>query len=414
MRDLASYSGSELCTAVETAYSLEYLYHSLGVNEYADRAERTVFNALPVMLTGDHWAHQYMDQPNGPWTNNSAVGPNNPAVFTTSQFGVATTFGMEPQYPCCTVNHPQGYPKFLSNSWATLGDNGLVHALLSPSTVTLKLKYGTATVTCTTDYPFANSLVYTINSTGPFDLYLRNPKWAASGSNIKLDGFHMNGLSPDSQSGLIKLSISRGKHMVVNQIQANVRTEARSNGAVSVFVGNVLYALDVDPISNVSSLPHHYYDAGGDPIPNLPANARDYYIQGEGAWAVAIDTSTLVYHGPQSSPASPFVPGTDAGHVSVVGCQIAWGTHSGATPDIPPTNTTCTSEPTSFTLLPYGQSKVHMAELPVVSLEASDEKRSLTNQGTTGFRSHGRSIPARLPVPASETNPNTVGYMMVQ
>lgn len=282
-RDLAPFMGSELCTAVETAYSLAYLYHALGTNSFADRAELAIFNAVPTMLTHDLWAHQYMTRPNGPWALNQ---DGKPSLFTTSN-GVATVFGLEPQYPCCTVNFPQGYPKFLANSWATT-EKGLVHALLSPSTVDTTIpNVGRVVIKCETAYPFSERLSYTVHADGAFDLYLRFPSWGVQTKSVlslSTAGAETKTirLSPDAHTGLLHVSVPKGKSTVEYHINTPVRVERRPrvDGAVSVYVGNVLYALDVG--ENITTvLPHRYWDThhgGGTTEFSQYENVRDHYF----------------------------------------------------------------------------------------------------------------------------------------
>lgn len=73
---LSANRGSELCTAVETIYSMSYMYHTLGDNYFADRCERAAFNALPVSITADHWARQYLAVPSEPYAK--LLSGNNP------------------------------------------------------------------------------------------------------------------------------------------------------------------------------------------------------------------------------------------------------------------------------------------------------------------------------------------------
>ncbi|MGA2538957.1 MAG: beta-L-arabinofuranosidase domain-containing protein [Terracidiphilus sp.] len=55
--------GSELCTVVESMYSLERSLAIVGDPALGDRLEKLAFNALPGTLTDDMWAHQYNQEP---------------------------------------------------------------------------------------------------------------------------------------------------------------------------------------------------------------------------------------------------------------------------------------------------------------------------------------------------------------
>ncbi|KAB8360817.1 hypothetical protein FH972_024551 [Carpinus fangiana] len=328
---LAPYSGAELCTAVEAMYSLSYLYQALGTNDYADRAELAAFNALPVSMTDDWWAHQYMAQPNQGYSRELPETP----FYNTNNLG--QTFGLEPNYPCCTVNHPQGLPKFVSNSYVLLGDSGLVHALLSPTSVTTTLPNGQkVTVKCDTNYPFADTLTYTVSTTGTFDFYIRAPAWATSST---LSGAQVDS-TEDSSTGLHRIAF-RGSTQgttFTHTLQADVRTEARANDTISVYRGALLYALYI-PSERSSTAPKDYQNKGFLPADYAPSQARDYTMQNTTAWNVAVDPSTLRYHAPAPDAAlqSPaFAEGAPPNYITAQACEIAWPLFKGSVPGAAP------------------------------------------------------------------------------
>ena len=49
-------------------YSFSYLYQVMGDNQDADHCELAAFNALPVAITSDHWARQYITLANQPFS----------------------------------------------------------------------------------------------------------------------------------------------------------------------------------------------------------------------------------------------------------------------------------------------------------------------------------------------------------
>jgi hypothetical protein len=174
--------GSELCTVVETMFSLEQSLAIVGDAALGDRLERIAFNALPGTFTDAMWAHQYNQQPNQvevslhrkPWTTD---GPE------------SNLFGLEPNFGCCTANFHQGWPKFAASLWMASHDDGLVAAVYSPCEVHTKVGNTTVYIIEETEYPFRGTVRITLNPSAEikFPLRLRIPAWA-EGATLQLNG----------------------------------------------------------------------------------------------------------------------------------------------------------------------------------------------------------------------------------
>jgi len=174
--------GSELCTVVETMFSLEQSLAILGDGALGDRLERIAFNALPGTFTDDMWAHQYNQEPNQvecslhrkPWTTD---GPE------------SNLYGLEPNFGCCTANFHQGWPKFAASLWMASQDDGLVAAVYSPCNVRTSVRGVAIELAEETEYPFRGTVRITVNPAAAvsFPLRLRIPGWA-DGATIHVNG----------------------------------------------------------------------------------------------------------------------------------------------------------------------------------------------------------------------------------
>lgn len=314
-----------------------------------------------------------MEQPNQPYAQNLTTSP----FYNTNSWG--TTFGLEPNYPCCTVNHPQGFPKFLANSYVKVGKKGLAHSLLSPGNAIIDLSGGKVKIQCDTAYPFMDTLEYTIKAAAAFDFYVRVPAWSSQAS-IKVNGKSVD-MSPDTETGMQKLRLSRGKSSVSYSLPSAVRTVSRENDTVAVYKGPVLYALEVLN-HNTSTAPKPWYNPDyGMEYYNTsyyPPQSHDWSYHNTSKWNYAIDASTLQYHGPKSTSTelqNPlFLSGGPPGYVTAKACEIDWPlAFNGSVPGYPPTggDRKCVSDAVEVKLVPYASAKTHMAELPTVDLSGS-------------------------------------------
>jgi hypothetical protein len=353
---LSPVRGVELCTVVETMYSLSYLYQALGDRYFADRGELAAYNALPVMLTPNWWAHQYVAETNQPVSHELTVPP----FYNVNNVG--QTFGLEPNYPCCTVNHPQGYPKFVSNSYVRVDQDGIAHAFLGPTAVSTTTNSGRkVSISCETDYPFSYVLAYFVQADGPFDFYVRVPLWASSSSNVVVDLSLPTRVQPDPATGLHRISLSGGIHTVVYSLSTDIRVEPRANDTVSIYHGTLLYSIPIG--ENVTTRSSNYAGA--------PPEALEYDYYPTTNWAFAIDPSTLRFN---AAPLLESLPNpiwtANAPPVSITAkvCEISWNLVDGYAPNPPlPGDRNCIGDPFEINMVPYGSAKLHMAELPVVS-----------------------------------------------
>ena len=173
--------GSELCTVVESMFSLEQALAITGNAELGDRLEKLAFNALPGTFTDDMWAHQYNQEPNQvecslhrkPWTTD---GPE------------SNLYGLEPNFGCCTANFHQGWPKFTASLFMRTRDNGLAVAAYAPGQVDTTVGGQRVKLTQQTEYPFRGSVRLTLECDrhATFPLHLRIPAWAV-GTTLRVN-----------------------------------------------------------------------------------------------------------------------------------------------------------------------------------------------------------------------------------
>jgi hypothetical protein len=381
--------GVELCSVVETMYSLSYLYHALGDNAFADRAELAAFNALPTMVTPDWWAHQYISLTNQPYAHPLSHG----VFWNVGPYG--PMFGLQPNYPCCTVDFPQGYPKFLSASWALHDVSGIAHVLLSPGSVSATLQSGpTVSITCATNYPFHHILYYTITNDRAFVFHVRIPEWSPhSSTTVSINGQPGRPVNPSTHTGTERIFLMPGKSVVTLSLSPSIRVLPRANDTVSIHHGALMYVLP--QTENFVALP----PSGGN-YPSAPPESHDYFIDPVSPsnipppsspnpsdpdstpktsypyahpWNLAIDTSTLHFH---SRPTSPDLPNpiwaSDAPptYIEVLACPIKWKVIANGVPaEVPRVGErNCTAEARWVRLVPLGSARLHVGELPTVDL----------------------------------------------
>jgi hypothetical protein len=230
--------GTELCSVVETMFSLEQIVAATGDATFADRLEKIAYNSLPATFTADMWGHQYDQQANQVLVsqakrNWSTNGPD------------SNLFGLEPNFGCCLANMHQGWPKFAASLWMATDDDGLAAIAYAPCEVTGVARGGVqVTVVEETDYPFRKDIRLTVNPQRPatFPLELRIPNWASAAS-VRVNGEPIAGLKPGTFHRIERQWRQGDKIEIVFPME--VRLSHWYHDSVAVERGPLIYSLKI-------------------------------------------------------------------------------------------------------------------------------------------------------------------------
>lgn len=340
--------GSELCAVVEYQFSLEVALAILGDPAFGDRLEALTFNALPATLTPDMWARQYDQQVNQVACQ---IVPREQKVYT-SNGGDANIYGLEPHFGCCTPNHGQGWPKFVSHSWMR-SDDGLAAVAWGPVTVATEVNGVPVRIETVTNYPFSETIALRVETDAPvsFSLDLRIPAWA-EGATVEIDGESV----PATAGTFHRVERTwEGVADLTLTLPMRPRVERRYQDSASVYLGPTLLSLPIDAAWTqiAGEQPH-----------------ADWEVQPVSPWNYALDLASLDGATVAVDAALADVPFSPEGapvRVTVRGRRLpGWGMERGAAAP-PPASPVASAEPEEdLVLAPYGSTNIRIAEFPVL------------------------------------------------
>lgn len=337
--------GTELCGVVEAMYSYENLLLIGGNPYWGDMLEKLAFNALPATLSRDMWTHQYDQMTN---QIRCARLPEGNVIFGTNG-PESHLFGLEPNFGCCTANFSQGWPKLAQHSFLH-NEECIISAVLVPGEVSTSMFGSPVRCRLDTEYPFRDSLVYTIETDRP----------TAFGLSIRIPGF-VRGALVDGKPAVPGQFYTfwrtwQGKEKVEVKLDFAAELVRRPRDLYALWRGPLLYSVAIEERWDKKEYTHkgverkHPY--------------CDYEVHPESAWNYGFASDEMkVREHPVTD--QPFSSNPAPVEMTAKLAPVDWPEQHGV----------CAKQPGSFKaagevrevrMIPYGCTALRMTEMPKV------------------------------------------------
>jgi DUF1680 family protein len=171
--------GYEYCTLTELLFSLSSALQKSGDRDLGDWIESLAFNAAQGARFADGTALAYLSL-------DSRLSATNDRPDSYSHLhGKHGRFKYSPMHEevacCCNPNAIRFMPHYISRMWMRLDDRaGFAAVTYGPCALKTKIDDVDVTITEETDYPFSDTIRFTVSADQAlgFELFLRKPAWS--------------------------------------------------------------------------------------------------------------------------------------------------------------------------------------------------------------------------------------------
>lgn len=332
--------GTELCAVVEYMFSLQIILEMFGNPEYADMLERLIYNAFPAMFSEDYMGHQYLQQVNQiKATNEKRIWYNN--------LEDSNTYGLEPNFGCCTANMHQGWPKFMKSLWYK-DEGGVISTVFAPNELHTSLNGEELWIEENTQYPSKLEIQYHISKCPkmPFVFKIRIPKWCRT-YTLTSDGME---IQHSREGGYIKLyqKFREGQRIEI-RFEAKIEYSHWYHDSIAIERGPFIFALDMEE----NWKEYRVRDL-----------VSDYEVISDSHWNYAL-IKNQIPHVEEKDVSMPFKKETPPVIVTMKARRVeSWKEEQGSAGDVPisPVKTELPEE--IIRLIPFGCTHLRIGQFP--------------------------------------------------